>query len=228
MHQQKQSPLHRRDGEVRQLHQARTPPASNTDQHTAHPATRHLPVVEKHAEGVTDDETDNTAQTNDQPLRATHSAVRHQTQQASRIDSNSQPMRTAHLAPRLGIKRVRKHNFVTDTRQQSCATSGSGHKDVTKPQHGTTNAGQHSGYNNSSIHTLYTAEILQPANNCRKEETRATTLCMTWHAQQEVSNCATIPTDTGRRGHPATTTSVAAGGEAMRVQDKQGQTTKER
>jgi len=40
-------------------------------------------------------------------------------------------------------------------------TSGSGHNDVTKPQHGTANARQHSGYSNSSIHTLYTAEILQ-------------------------------------------------------------------
>jgi len=110
----------------------------------------------------------------------------------------------------------------------TCATSGSGHKDITKPQHCTANAGQHSGYSNSSIHTLYTAGILQPANNCHKEEARATTLCMAWHAQQEVSSCATIPTDTGRRGHPATTTSVAAGGEAMRVQDKQGQTAKER
>jgi len=79
-------------------------------------------------------------------------------------------------------------------------TSGSRHKDITKPQHCTANAGQHSGYSNSSIHTLYTAGILQQANTCRKEEARATTLCMAWHAQQEASSCVTIPTDTGRRG----------------------------
>jgi len=89
-------------------------------------------------------------------------------------------------------------------------------------------AGQHSGYSNCSIHTLHTAEILQRANGGREEEARATTLCMTWHAQQETSNCATIPTDTGRRGHSASTTSFAAGGVAMRVQYKQGQTAKER
>ena len=86
-------------------------------------------------------------------------------------------------------------------------------------------AGQHSGYNNCSIHTLHTAEILQPANGGREEEARATTLlCMAWHAQQETSSCATIPTDTGRRGHSVSTTSFAAGGEAIRVQYKQGQT----
>jgi len=82
-------------------------------------------------------------------------------------------------------------------RAQRRATSGSGHKDITKPQHGTATARQHSGYSNSSIHTLYTAEILQPANGCRKEKARATTLCMAWHTQQEASSCATIPTDTG-------------------------------
>jgi hypothetical protein len=102
-------------------------------------------------------------------------------------------------------------------RAQRTATNGSGHNDITKPQHGTANAGQHSGYSNSSIHTLYTVEILQPANGCRKEEARATTLCMAWHAQQEAPSCATIPTDTGRRGHSLSTTSVAAGGMAMRV-----------
>jgi len=107
-------------------------------------------------------------------------------------------------------------------------TSGSGHNDVTKPQHGTANARQHSGYSNSSIHTLYTAEILQQANGCHKEEARATTLCMAWYAQQEAPSCVTIPTDTGRRGHSASTTSVAAGGVFMRVQYKQGQTAKER
>jgi len=129
------------------------------------------------------------------------------------------------------------HNSDTTERQEQGrnkrlrarrATSGSGHNDVTKPQHGTANAGQHSGYSNSSIHTLYTAEILQSANGCRKEEARATTLCMAWHAQQETSSCATIPTDTGLRGHSASTTSVAAGGVAMRGQYKQGQIAKER
>jgi len=40
---------------------------------------------------------------------------------------------------------------------------------------------------------------------------------MAWHAQQETSSCATIPIDTGRRGYPASTTSFAAGGVAMRV-----------
>jgi len=45
------------------------------------------------------------------------------------------------------------------------------------------------------------AEILQQANGGREEDARATTLCMAWHAQQETSSCATIPTDTGRRGH---------------------------
>jgi len=89
-------------------------------------------------------------------------------------------------------------------------------------------AGQHSGYSNCSIHTLYTAEILQQANGGREEEARATTLCMAWQAQQETSSCATIPTDTGRRGHPASTTSFAAGGLAIRVQYKQGQPAKER
>jgi len=47
-------------------------------------------------------------------------------------------------------------------------------------------------------------------------------------AQQEASSCAIIPTDTGWRGHSASTTSVAAGGVAMQVQYKQGQTAKER
>ena len=88
--------------------------------------------------------------------------------------------------------------------------------------------GQHSGYSNFSIHTLHTAEILQQANGGREEEARATTLCMAWHAQQETSSCATIPTDTGRRGYPASTTSVAAGGVAIRVQYNQGQTVKAR
>jgi len=73
-----------------------------------------------------------------------------------------------------------------------------------------------------------TAEILQQANGGREEEARATTLYMTWHAHQETSSCATIPTDTGRRGHSASTTSFVAGGVAMRVQYKQGQTAKER
>jgi len=81
-------------------------------------------------------------------------------------DSNSQ----VHTQPTQG------HNIDTTERQlhgrnkqlqvQSCVTSGSGYKDITKPQHGTANAGQHSGYSNSSIHTLYTTEILQPANSC--------------------------------------------------------------
>jgi len=31
---------------------------------------------------------------------------------------------------------------------------------------------------------------------------------MAWHAQKETSNCATIPTDTGRRGHSASTTNL--------------------
>ena len=88
--------------------------------------------------------------------------------------------------------------------------------------------GQHSGYNNCSIYTLHTAEILQQANGGREEEARTTTLCMAWHAHQETSSCATIPTDTGRRDHPASTTRFAAGGVAMRVQYKQGQTAKER
>jgi len=66
-------------------------------------------------------------------------------------------------------------------------------------------------------YTLHTAEILQLANDGREERARATTLCMAWHAQQETSNCATIPTDTGRRDHSASTASVAAEGVAMRV-----------
>ena len=85
-------------------------------------------------------------------------------------------------------------------------------------------AGQHSDYNNCSIHTLHTTEILQQVNGGREEEARATTLCMAWHAQQETSSCATIHADTGLRG----TTSFAAGGVAMRVQYKQGQTARER
>ena len=67
-----------------------------------------------------------------------------------------------------------------------------------------------SGYINCSIHTLHTAEILQQANGGREEEERATTLCMAWHAQQETSSRATIPTDSlnhqfcrRRRGHPS-------------------------
>ena len=67
---------------------------------------------------------------------------------------------------------------------------------------------QHSDYSNCSIHTLHTAEIIQQANGGREEEARASTLCMAWHAQQETSSCATIPTDTGRRGHPASTTAL--------------------
>ena len=108
------------------------------------------------------------------------------------------------------------------------ATQGLQQKPV--PNQHKRNAGQHSGYINCSIHTLHTAEILQPANHPggREEEARATTLCMAWHAQQETSSCATIPTDTGRRGHSASTTSFATGGVAMRVQYKQGQTAKER
>jgi len=51
---------------------------------------------------------------------------------------------------------------------------------------------------------------------------------MAWHTQQEASSYATIRTDTGWRGHSASTTSVAAGGVAMRVQYKQGQTAKEK
>jgi len=91
--------------------------------------------------------------------------------------------------------------------------SGSGHKDVTKPQHCTANAWQDKS--NCSRHTLYTAEILQPANGCRKEEARVTTLCMAWHAQQEASSSATIPTDSGQRGYSASTISVAAGDVTM-------------
>jgi len=117
-------------------------------------------------------------------------------------DSDSQ----VHTQPTQG------HNIDTTERQEQGrnkrlrarhATSSSGHNNITKPQHGTANAGQHSRYSNSSIHTLYTAEILQPANGCRKEEAKATTLCMAWHAQQEAPNYATIPTDTSRRGHSA-------------------------
>ena len=89
-------------------------------------------------------------------------------------------------------------------------------------------AGQHSGYRNFSIHTLHIVEILQQANGDREEEARTTTLCMAWHAQQETSSCATIPTDTGWRGHSASTTNFVAGGVAIRVQYKQGQTAKER
>jgi len=69
------------------------------------------------------------------------------------------------------------------TGHQHHTTSSSWHKDVTKPQHCTAYAWQDSGYRNSSIYTLYTAEILQQANDCSKEETRATTLCMAWHVQ---------------------------------------------
>jgi len=136
-----------------------------------------------------------------------------------------------------GIKRVRKHNYGKGTRKNSDSNPQThtqptqGHNSDTtesrergrnshhphlRPQHGTANAGQDSGYSNSSIYTLYTAEILQPANGCRKEEARAaTSLCMAWHAQQEASSCATIPTDSSQRGHSASTTSVATGGVAM-------------
>jgi len=48
----------------------------------------------------------------------------------------------------------------------------------------TATVGQHSDYNNCSIHTLHTADILQQANGGRKEEARATTLYMTWHANR--------------------------------------------
>jgi len=41
----------------------------------------------------------------------------------------------------------------------------------TKPAHGTANAGQHSGYSNSSIHTLYTTEIPnQPMAAARRRQ----------------------------------------------------------
>jgi len=142
-------------------------------------------------------------------------------------DSDSQ----VHTQPTQG------HNNNTTERQEQGrnkrlqarhATSCSGHNNVTKPQHGTANAGQHSGYSNSSIHTLYTAEILQLANGCRKEEARATILCMAWHTQQEAPSCATNPTDTSWPGHSASTTSVATTGVVMQVQYKQGQTAKER
>ena len=62
----------------------------------------------------------------------------------------------------------------------ACDT-GTTAKTSTKPAQ--RNAGQHSGYSNCSIHTLYTAEILQPANGGREKEVRATSLCMAWHAQ---------------------------------------------
>jgi len=84
------------------------------------------------------------------------------------------------------------------------------------------NARQDSGYRNSSIYTLYTAEILQLMNGCHKEEARATMLCMAWHAQQEAS------TDSAQRCHSASTTSVATGGVAMSVQYRQGLIAKER
>ena len=123
-------------------------------------------------------------------------------------------------------------------RQKSCGISPSSWlglhdtipsgKDTSKPARSTKKSRATLSYNNWSIHTLHTAEILQQANGGCEEEARATTLCMAWHAQQETSSCATIPTDTGRRGHSASTTSVAAGGVAMRVQYKQGQTAKER
>ena len=123
---------------------------------------------------------------------------------------------TTEREARLGIKRVRKHNYGKGTRKNSDSnpqthtqpTQGhnsdttesrergrNGHHPHPRPQHGTANAGQDSGYNNSSIYILYTAETLQLANGCSKEEARATTLCIAWHAQQEASSCATIPTD---------------------------------
>jgi len=164
-------------------------------------------------------------------------------------------MQLNNVAPKLereaglGIKRVRKHNYGKGTRKNSDSdpqahtqpTQGhnsntteslergrNSHHPHPRPQHSTSNVRQDSGYSNSSIYTLYTAEILQQANGCRKEEARATTLCMAWHARQEASRCATIPTDSSQRGHSAATTSVAAGGVAMRVQYRQGQTAKER
>jgi len=136
----------------------------------------------------------------------------------------------------LGIKRVRKHNYGKGTRKnvdsdppthtqptqehnsdttESQERGRNDHHPYPRPQHGTANARQDSGYSNSSMYTLYTAEILQPANGCRKEEARATTLCMAWHALQEVSSCATIPIESSQRGHSASTTSVASGGVAM-------------
>ena len=69
----------------------------------------------------------------------------------------------------------------------------------------------------SSIHTLRTAEILQQANGGCVEEARATTLCMAWHAQQETTSCATIPTDTGRRGHPSCVCACVVGSTFARV-----------
>jgi len=122
----------------------------------------------------------------------------------------------------LGIKRVRKHNYHKGTRKnsdpdpQAHTQPMKGHNSDTtesreggrnshlphlRPQHGTANTGQDSGYSNSSIYTLYTAEILQPVNCCHKKEARATTLCMAWQAQQQASSCDTIPTDSGQRGH---------------------------
>ena len=114
--------------------------------------------------------------------------------------------------PQTHTQLTQGHNGDTTESQER---GRNGHHPHLRPQHGTANAGQDSGYSNISIYTLYTAEILQPANGCRKEEARATTLCMAWHAQQEASSCATIPTDNGQRGHSASTTSVAAGGVAI-------------
>ena len=78
-------------------------------------------------------------------------------------------------------------------------------------------SGQHSGYSNCSIHTLHTSEIFQQANGGHEEEARATTLCMAWHAQQETTSCATIPTDTGRRGYPSCVCACVVGSTFARV-----------
>ena len=129
------------------------------------------------------------------------------------------PEKIMRRKPKLLVRLARYHPF------------GEGHEQARsehKEKPGNTQATATAAVAVASIHTLHTAEILQPANGGREEEARATTLCMAWHAQQETSSCATIPTDTGRRGHSASTTSFAAVGMAMRVQYKQGQTAKER
>ena len=73
--------------------------------------------------------------------------------------------------------------YLTSHKSDGCSTSAepslhetilSG-KDTSRPARSTRKAGQHSDYNNWSIHTLHTAEILQQANVGREEEVRATT-----------------------------------------------------
>jgi len=140
------------------------------------------------------------------PISTLKQRSRHEDTQAASLTDENMDTHIIHIR---GARGDRARNAT-----QAC-NAGTAAKNGTKQAQ--RNTGQHSGYSNSSLHTLHTAEILQQANGCRKEEARTSTLCMAWHAQRICG-----------RSHSASTTSDAAGGVAMRVQYKQGQTAKER